>query len=131
MSGSGPPSLRSMLSTRPAASTGFPTWGSTGSGSPVEGTDSRVPPDTQRPAAGSALVVWFVLRLLALLGAAAELIIGVATRSIAAMTVVAAFTVVCALLDAWVLRLRHVEEPLEGGLRARTVIDTWQPVAAF
>lgn len=90
-----------------------------------------MPPETQRPTAGPALVVWFVLRLLLLLGAAVELIVGFATRSIAAMIVVAALTVVCALLDAWVLRLRHVEQPLDGGVRATSVIDTWQPVAAF
>jgi hypothetical protein len=74
---------------------------------------------------------WFVIRLALLAGCAVSIICAYATRSIVPCIVTAAFAFAAALLDAWALRVRHIAEPVNGGVRVSTVLDTWQPVAAF
>lgn len=88
-------------------------------------------PQTGAPAGvGASLVLWFVLRVALLLGCVVAGIVSLATRSIVGMSLVAGFALLCSLLDARVLRLRHRLVPTTG-MRTTSVIDTWQPVAAF
>ena len=75
--------------------------------------------------------VWFLIRLTLLVGCAVGLICAYVTGSIVPCIVTSACAMAAALLDAWALRVRSRAEPLDGGVRALTALDTWQPVAAF
>ncbi|SFC17990.1 hypothetical protein SAMN04487968_104160 [Nocardioides terrae] len=75
--------------------------------------------------------IWLLTRIVLMLGCAGISIWFLVSKSINPAIVLTAVTLVVSLLDAWILRVRSVVDPISNGVRVASTIDTWQPPVAF